>query len=342
MKDNKGLFKYIRKLCLYALPVLVVAVLYVMADPFKVIWHYERYFDDNVPHVGLNMDFVSTENFVNRNPEQNYNAFIFGNSRSQYWRVDDWKKHIGGDARCYHYYGNGETLYALEKNIKFIDRSGNKIDHALLIVDAGLLSQVEAPSGHLFCTPPRTERYRNIAGFHATNFMAFLHPDFIYTYLDLKLNRQLKPYMLEKFLVEQPVVYHPNSNEIVDQMFDRAIADGTYYTDKRMLRFQDRQHPDSISPRVLKEENIRLLGEVARILQKHHTDCKVVINPLYDQIKFNPADLQVLRDIFGKAHVFDFSGKNAITSDYRNYYEESHYRPVIASRLMDSIYALGQ
>ena len=81
-----------------------------------------------------------------------------------------------------------------------------------------------------------------------------------------------------------------------------------------------------------------MLTEISRLLHLHHTQYKVVISPLYDQIKFNPSDLQVLQEIFGRQNVYDFSGSNAITSDYHNYYEESHFRPVIAQRLMDSIY----
>jgi hypothetical protein len=285
------------------------------------------------------MDFVSTENFVNRNPVQHYNAFIFGNSRSQYWQTGYWQKFIGDSSRCYHYYGNGESLYSMTNNIQFIHNSGNRIDHALFVVDVSLLRMTEPMTGHLSSTPPRVVGYRNILKFHATNFVAFLNPLFAYTYIDLRLTKTLKPYMLERFLIEQPVVYHSNSNEVVDEMFDRAIANGTYYTEKRMLRFHDKQYPDSVSEPVLFQKNIRMLTEIAHILRHHHTQYKVIINPLFDQIRFNPTDLQVLQDIFGKQNVYDFSGKNAINSDYRNYYEDSHYRPIIARQLMDSIYS---
>ena len=335
---NKELYMFLKKLLAMSLPIAIAFACYLAIDPFKTIWHYERYFDDNVPHVSLNMDFVSTENFVNRNPAQKYNAFIFGNSRSQYWQVDYWRKFIGDSTRCYHFYGNGESLYGMEKNIQFIHHCGNRIDYALLIVDASLLGQTEAKQGHLFSTPPRIVGYRNVFKFHTANFVAFLHPLFAYSNMDLLLHKTLKPYMLEKYLIEQPIVYNPISNEIVDQTFDEAIADGTYYTEKRMLRFHDKQPPDSISPPLLFQENRRMLTEISRLLHLHHTQYKVVISPLYDQIKFNPSDLQVLQEIFGRQNVYDFSGSNAITSDYHNYYEESHFRPVIAQRLMDSIY----
>ena len=335
---NKYLYKFLRKLFILSIPIDIAIVCYLILDPFKTTWQYERYFFDNTAHVGLNMDFVSTENFVNRNPIQKYNAFIFGNSRSQYWQVDDWQEYIGKEARCYHFYGNGESLYNMAHNIQFIHHSGNDIDYALFVIDAELLRQAEVKPGHLFCTPPRTIGYRNIIKFHTSNFLAFLHPLFVYACVDYQLHKTLKTYMLEKYLFEQPIVYNPNSNEIADQLFDQAIADGTYYNAKRMHRFQDIQHPDSISPSILLKENKRLLREIAHILHQHHTKYKIVISPVYDQIRINPADIQVLQDIFGKSNVYDFSGKNPITSDYHNYYEESHYRPIIARQLMDSLY----
>ena len=334
---DKDIYRFLLRLSVFSLPMVLVACLYVLCDPFKVVWHYDRYFDDNVSHVALNMDFVSAENFAGRNTSRNYNAFIFGNS--QYWRVDDWKSHIGSDARPYHFYGSGETLYALRNNIRFIDRQGNRIDYALLVVDAELLSQTEPKTGHLFCTPPRIVGYRTIATFHARNFAAFLNPVFAYACVDLMLNGTLKPYMTERYLMEQPVVYHPESNEIVDEMFDRAIEAGTYYTERRMLRFRGRQHPDSISPQVINAENRQMLEEIKQILGKHHTRYRVVISPLYDQVRINPADLQILRTVFGRDYVHDFSGKNPITTDHHNYYEDSHYRPVVARQLMDSIYS---
>jgi len=74
------------------------------------------------------------------------------------------------------------------------------------------------------------------------------------------------------------------------------------------------------------------------IFQRHGTDARIVINPLYDQIALNPKDLAVLREIFGESKVFDFSGANAITEEMRNYYDPGHYRPPIANWVMEQVY----
>ncbi len=335
---NQEIYRFLRKLFLLSLPIDMLLLCYLVIDPFKTTWHYDRYFNDHEAHISLNMDFVSTENFANRNPKHNYNAFIFGNSRSQYWQTAYWQKYIGKEKRCYHYYGNGETLFSMYNNIRHITKNGNRIDDTLLIVDEELLRQTTGKHGHLFITPPRITGYRNIIKFHATNFIAFLHPVFIFANVDYFLFKTVRPYMKDRYFFEQPVVYHPENNEVVDELYDQAIADGTYYTPQRMLRFKGVQHPDSISPVALSSEGLRMLTEIAQIFHRQHTRYKVVISPLYNQIKINPADVLSLQHIFGKEHVYDFSGRNAINADYHNYYEESHYRPVIARQLMDSLY----
>ena len=81
-----------------------------------------------------------------------------------------------------------------------------------------------------------------------------------------------------------------------------------------------------------------MLQEIFDIFTKHKTNYKVIINPLYDQVKFNNQDLNYLIQLFGKDKVFDFSGVNKFTNDYKNYYETEHYRPTVANEVMKEIY----
>lgn len=105
-----------------------------------------------------------------------------------------------------------------------------------------------------------------------------------------------------------------------------------------MKVFEDKSFPDSVSCPVIVIKQRKMLEEMMQTFKKHHTDYKIVINPLFDQIKLNPRDLDILREIFGKENVFDFSGTNEITVDCYNYYEDSHYRPHIARNILKRIY----
>ncbi len=52
--------------------------------------------------------------------------------------------------------------------------------------------------------------------------------------------------------------------------------------------------------------------------------------------------MKILRSMFDKNKIFDFSGINDITTSKYNYFEREHYRPFIAYRIMDSIYSYSR
>ena len=91
--------------------------------------------------------------------------------------------------------------------------------------------------------------------------------------------------------------------------------------------------------RFLWETQTELLKEIDQICRKHNTSVKIIISPDYNQISINPADVEILKDIFGYENVFDFSGINEYTNDIHNYYERGHYRPILGARLLQKVYA---
>ena len=105
-----------------------------------------------------------------------------------------------------------------------------------------------------------------------------------------------------------------------------------------MQKFYYRDSIQKYSPKVIGESQYRMLKEISEIFKKHKTKYKIIISPLYDQLKFNKSDVRILQMLFGDENVFDFSGINFITNDYHNYYENSHYRPHVADYIMKVIY----
>jgi hypothetical protein len=338
MKTLQPIIPFLRRLLLFLLPLWLLVVLYVLLDPFLVVWHYDNYYYRTGLHPTLDMDYVSCENYVNRDGTHHYNAFIMGNSRSQFWHADDWQRHLGDSAVVCHYYGNGETLYRLTRHLQFIHQQGGSIRHVLLVLDTELLQTTEPEtSGHLGLMPPRVDG--RLFTFHAENLLSFLKPEFLAGYLDYTLFHQHRPYMTKHFLFEQPVHYNPETNEVQEYLADEAIANGTYYTPERMQRFEGKQFPDSVSPPVIGPRQQELLLQIRNIFRQHNTDCRIVVNPLYNQIRLNPHDHHVLCSLFGTSRVYDFSGPNRWNADYHLYYEDSHYIPAVARQMMDTIYS---
>lgn len=336
---------FLKRLVQFFLPILVFFIItffpYLLWDPFKVVKKYDTFYEpDEKARVGLNKDYVSTMTFISNESRHTYDAFIFGNSRSIFYRAADWKKHLPGEAKCFHFDASGESLWAMNKKFEFLQKEGVTLSHALILFDYATLIQDSEREGHLFkISPPLTED-KNWLDFQLTYFKTFLTPKFLYAFLDYKISNQVKPYMkTEKLLGDEPIDYLLENNEIQFNYFEKLIAENTYYTPERMQVFYERDSEnESVSPVSIKESQKELLRNIKEILQQYQTNFKIVISPLYDQQKLHPEDLSYLEHLFGKENVFDFSGKNTITNDYRNYYENSHYRPHIAKMIMDSIY----
>ena len=337
MKKHSPVHRFLIRLALISLPIWAVVALYVVLDPFKVVWHYDNFYERQEPHPTLDVDYVSCENYVQRNDTTHYNAFLMGNSRSQFWQIDDWLKHLPEGTKACHYYGNGETLYRLTRHLQFLHERKASLDHVVMVIDRDLLEEYQPQTtGHLGLMPPKTDG--RLLLFHAENFLAFIKPTFLVGYIDYRLFGKMRPYMTENFLFEQPIDYDPVTNEMREYLLEEAIANGTYYTPEKISRFSDKQFPDSVSPPVLGKEHETFLRKIQHIFDLHHTDYRIVVSPLYNQIRLNSSDLAMLQSVFGTDHIYDFSGPNQWNSDYHLFYEENHYRPIVARQLMDAIY----
>ena len=107
------------------IPLTLLLSVYIFLDPFKVIYSYEIFYDSSAKGwVGLNKDYVSTSTFLNGYKNNHYNSFIFGNSRSIFYQISDWEKHLPAGSSCFHFDASGETLFGIGKKIEFIDSRG--------------------------------------------------------------------------------------------------------------------------------------------------------------------------------------------------------------------------
>ena len=116
------------------------------------------------------------------------------------------------------------------------------------------------------------------------------------------------------------------------------IAAGTYYDAEHMKVFENVQKPGTYSEHILTDVERRMIREIREIFDRHNTNYEIVLGPQYDQIKLNDDTMNFLYETFGREHVHDFTGVNKWTTDYHNYYENSHYRPCVASEIMEIVY----
>jgi hypothetical protein len=306
------------KLFLAVLPVLLIGVFYLWADPFMIVRHYDDLYNTEKPHLELNEDYATTETFLNLNPKEKFDSYIFGSSRSRYYTPAEFEKRVYG-AKAYQFGVARETLFGIAGKVKMLHRQGVKIKHVLVVADAELLSKATNTAGHLFRKHPLVSGEGD-ADFQFTCLMDFFSWEAISGYIKLPskaAGKKKDPQMEAEELIQK---------------------DKDSYYKPRMHLFYERKKTLQTSKPVLEAAQIKLLREMQAIFAKDGTDFRMVISPTYDQEKFNEADKKIINSIFGQNCLYDFSGINDITADMYNYYESIHYRPFIAYRIMDSVY----
>ena len=73
---------------------------------------------------------------------------------------------------------------------------------------------------------------------------------------------------------------------------------------------------------------------------RHNTDYRIIITPGY-RYQFpviSTLDLDLLRSVFGNDAVFDFSGREDMTSDYNNFSDPNHFGSRIGWQIIEEVY----
>lgn len=333
------MWRFIYKTIIFLTPVFLLLLAYVWLDVFKVVRDYDSYYTSgSVVGADLNTGHVAVMTYKQKHKLCNYDAFVFGNSRSECFQFADWQKYIGDDANCFHFDASHESLYGIWRKIHYINESGNQINNVLLVLDYEILSQLQSADEHIYIIHPDVEDYGNYFKYHLTFLKVFFDSDFLGVYLNYRLTGEIEQQEEKKMLNDKRYIYDCITNERLVAGVEDDISQGKYYTTELMRVFEDAQFPDSIYPQFLESQHIGMLQDIKDILDKHDANYRVIISPIYNQVKLNANDMMILKKIFTPDKVCDFSGVNKFTADFHNYYEQSHYRPHVAREILSQIY----
>lgn len=330
--------KFAIKVILFCIPVLPVLGSYFIYDPFKVLYHYDNFYKDFF--VSINRDYASTQLFIQNNPIHRYDSFIFGSSRTMAYHPNDWKKHFKDSIHPFVFDASSERLMGIWAKIKFLDKEQVPIKNAMVILctDQNFIYNQQA-EGVLFIRHPKVDNSNNYLQFHDVFFSNYLKHHFFIRYLDYKIsdkNTRQRGENMDFIEVSVDSV----SNHLYRKDLDLRIEkDSLLYYEQANYMFYERSNQLQYSEDQIDARMESMFREMKIIFDKHKTNYKIVISPLYNQRKTNHHDLELLQSIFGREQVYDFSGINSITNNKFNYYENSHYRPLVGSFIMDSIYA---
>lgn len=336
-ESNRTILRLAGKGLLFLFPFLLMISCAVILDPFKVFREYDDYYTKNF--VSNNRELASLRLYERNYPKLKYDSFIFGSSRSLVYRVDHWQKYLPPGASGFHFDGSGDGIYGIYNKLRYIDETGREVRNALIVIDRDGMRVTRNRKSVLYISPPCLSKESSVS-YYSELMKPFFHIRFVVGYFDYLLFRKYRSYMQDYFY---NMKYDHHSDNVTNDFlfgYDRMISEDKegYYGKlvKEGILYDRRKITDDNVP--VTAEEIDLLKKTREILRKQRTNYRIVVSPCYNQIKLDAARIGLLREIFGKENVYDFSGVNRFTESIYNYYEDSHYRPHVANEILDIVY----
>lgn len=339
MTTKRSLNRYVGRCLIAALPLLALIIIYIVLDPFKVL---NPQLEPKGSIEPYNKGLISVSTYYHQRTEQKYNAFIFGSSRTIYYRADDWARHLPSEASIIHFDASSETIDGILQKMQYICHMGDSIKHAL-IEFAPWSFETQPSDGLPFRTPPQLTGDIPLE-FLISYFRDFMRRDFIRSYAIYQLTGKIIEFGDKKVFAYSTFDYDNITNECISDSIENLINTNPslYYrnrfTQEEFATIISRDSIPPVYPRSITMERSEKLRQIAFILHDHHTDYHIIVGPDWKRNIINPDDLATLQCIFGIRHVHDFSNYLEATDTIINFYDHTHYRPHVAKAILDSIY----
>lgn len=316
-------------------PIIIVILIvggFFVFDPMRVLYSYDSY-----SHTNANRDYYGLEMFKKNNPKYHYDSFIFGSSRTLAYNPSSWINYLPKGSSPYMMDGFGEEIYGMYHKVKYLDSIEVDIKNALIILDVGgVFHRDDIRSDMYFFLKHPDIDNSSRSDFYKKQFEDYLNPNYIASYY---LNKffGLKNKYIYTYQGNIRASVDSVTNELRREDLEQEIRTNSNYYKNPIFDYQISDSVVIINP-TISELHKQWLLEIRSIFDKDKTDYKIVIGPMYFRTKFSNADLTILVNIFGSDRVYDFSGVNDFTTNKRNYYETSHYRPLVGDSIMHYIY----
>jgi hypothetical protein len=251
------------------------------------------------------------------------------------YQSGDWAEFLS-DAKPVRLFGSSESLQSILLKLRALDKDEVRINNVLLLLDRGTLQKITSPLSHSRILHPKVCG-SGVFEFQKVFFSAFINPQFLIPFLDYRLFGTYRSYM--KGIIEVRDEHRNElTNDIINPREEEIALLGDKYWEKHRKEFPERDGIERIYEPSVGKKQEDMLREISMILKQHNTNYRIVINPEYKQYRLNPMDFEKLKQIFGEDSVFDFSGVNDYTDNPKNFYEKSHYRPLLGRMILKEIY----
>lgn len=334
----KSPLSYILKVLLFTALILAPALLaFRLLDPFKMHGFYDNYI---YPSPTANKGMVSLRNFTRYDPVRHFDSFITGSSVSCNYLVEDWQRHIGTQSRPFHFDSSGQTITSLRRTVEYLDShiSADSLRNMLIVLSP--LSFVQPDPRRPFLDPPEINPgIISILDWHYKAFRSFTDCNFLVSYLHWLADGNPRERSRHNVFYGPHIRLIPEINEERLDIWEDSI-------DSYPAEFFTR-HPipavaaaDTITPEpMISPKQASDLRAVAAILERRRCHTRIIFPPNRRGILLHPADDSLMNSIFGSAFVNLGSELRTMKADSCNFYDNVHYRPRMALRIMELVYA---
>lgn len=342
MDTPKSISRFIGRCLIAAIPLLLLLGAYILLDPFKVVYDTNPAMPPNGTILPFNKGLISLRAYENERNIRHYNAFIFGSSRTIYYRASDWACHLPSDASIIHMDASSETTEGILLKLRYIESVGDSIQYALIEFAPWAFSTKKEDIIPYRIPHQLTDSPAII--FHWKYFHDFLQRDFIKTYAMYLLTGDPIERSDHRIFSFCGFNYDIATNECINDSIESLISaapqryfPSRFTPDEFAAEFARDSVPPTLSPAIDSLQK-SMLTEMRQIFDRNHTDYRIIIGPDWQRDNIAPEDLNILTETFGHDHVYNLSQWHQITDSQHNFYDHTHYRPHIAKAIIDSIY----
>lgn len=323
---------FLIRVLIFSVPIILFIGLYIFFDPYRVIFDYEDY--TKGAFIGVDRDYVSHEQVKKGIKKYNYNSFILGSSRMLAYRTQEWKKYLNKEDEPALYNAYGETIYGIWAKLNWLNENKHTIQNVIIGID----------KDHTFKEPDLNRLHYDYTPYSYLEFQSEMFLGFSkkvwLPYYDYMFFHKERNYMKGKIDFRVKEYYTPKGNDMVLNYTDSLLQyDSLHYYQDMIESGHSKRNKIEHNKDIITKEYIEYLDKIKKILIDNNTNYSVVINPQYSQEVFTHRDLEILNTIFGKDHIYNYSGKNEITDNFMNYYEESHFKPYVGAKILKEIYS---
>ncbi len=328
------ILKYFKRLALFLTPFILYLLIYIITDPFMIIYKYDDFNKRN--YINKNRDYISSEMLMHNVKKYHYDSYIFGASTSLAFAPSIWKNYISTDYPCYSFDASGEYMEGIWSKIKYLDANDIPVRNALIVLESNAFGPFinDVP---IFMKHPEIYPSSRLF-FQYASFLSFMELKFQTALITHLITGKFYPFM-EEILVSSEYKYDTITNEFYNiGLWDTIKSDSIGFYESRASVFPPPLEEYTEGPRQIDDQRKKMLEDIRYIFDKQGTHFRIIISPGLNQISFNKEDLFLIREIFGKKNLFDFSGINEFSENIADYTDPTHFKKYLAERMLAIAY----